>query len=1072
MPSDHARGSHGLPGLPPEVVSRITGGLLNGDKVVACLATAARLLELEASNGGLRFAESAAYNLREALDAVVSGRGPVDGGWNGAHAAWRRFQLARSDDEAAALGELTTEFERLSSDADRQAFMTRRLLDFLQERTGIQPLPGANDPAASYTRLRSRASAKLHSSTSVGEVAELLGDIVGWLVRMFTPPDNRVDRLAQLASSRYDQAALGELRELIVNAHHVRLFLSLVQDPAWLEPLRVEGFISCPRPGQTWPVSTLADAGNIGGTIVAGVLVRLLEDVRRLPKPDRAAASAELMRVACRLGPAGYDVALSILKRYPSDRWIAGLAISLANEAPPEDEVQIAIADTQLGTDKWSDGAYRTRTLLEHLLAGLTPDNAQRRVELVAVKIRAIAKDDHGRFHTLDTAALDTPGDDLRDPIDVMAHYLVQMIESSRDLGVTSAQSEAAVSGISGELGQRLVSRVMAGAEDVGRQAKVDHVASRLLASRATGDDKILIDDILRTPLSRPEAESWRSALGPVPEVEAAIDVEHLPLDWLRVWRWSILLPAPVLDRWEPAINACNAVHGALSKAVFDTRVDRFAFASGSSPYGEHDLAELAPLEAAEKIGAWRPQPDDRWGVSARELARTLENIVRAAPREWAAAAREITTALREPVYIDHYMRALASEAKEVRDLAPEVLDAVKLARAQDWTPTVLGDNDGYDYEPDWSGVDLTSVALVGALANADAVLEADLDYCWDITLSLLSDRPPGLGVTDDTAISPDDLDDPLNTAINRSYGSALETVLALGGRTYRGASTTDSRLTQALDEVLSLTDEVGLQLRAIVASRRPFVEAVAHDWLEENADALFVTPPLGRMTLDLTLKWARPTACFLDRYRTDLITRTAATERATSYVLHGMLWDRPGFDIDHLLDALRGRVSALASLGTTMASLLQTAGADDPALERGLTLWERLVEADASVVPDDALSGLGRWALNRSVDDARWLDLMDRTLTRTKGRTDLPIEVADRCADTQPSAAGLRMLELMLPHGEPWESQVIAETSLKALRTAAAAGPHPEFSTLRDALIERGRPDAAQIKPDGCSTS
>jgi hypothetical protein len=41
---------------------------------------------------GLRLAESAGYNLREAFDAVVEGRSPVSGGLPAILEAWGRYQ--------------------------------------------------------------------------------------------------------------------------------------------------------------------------------------------------------------------------------------------------------------------------------------------------------------------------------------------------------------------------------------------------------------------------------------------------------------------------------------------------------------------------------------------------------------------------------------------------------------------------------------------------------------------------------------------------------------------------------------------------------------------------------------------------------------------------------------------------------------------------------------------------------------------------------------------------------------------------------------------------------------------
>ena len=52
----------------------------------------------------LRLAESAAYNLREALDSVIGGRDAADGGLPAVLEAWRRFkaEVAQPNADIAA----------------------------------------------------------------------------------------------------------------------------------------------------------------------------------------------------------------------------------------------------------------------------------------------------------------------------------------------------------------------------------------------------------------------------------------------------------------------------------------------------------------------------------------------------------------------------------------------------------------------------------------------------------------------------------------------------------------------------------------------------------------------------------------------------------------------------------------------------------------------------------------------------------------------------------------------------------------------------------------------------------
>jgi len=71
-----------VPGLPVAVAQRIRQDLgKSAEKIISCLRTAADLIAQAGLDGrGLRFAESAAYNLREALDAVVQGKDAAAGG--------------------------------------------------------------------------------------------------------------------------------------------------------------------------------------------------------------------------------------------------------------------------------------------------------------------------------------------------------------------------------------------------------------------------------------------------------------------------------------------------------------------------------------------------------------------------------------------------------------------------------------------------------------------------------------------------------------------------------------------------------------------------------------------------------------------------------------------------------------------------------------------------------------------------------------------------------------------------------------------------------------------------------
>ena len=84
-----------------------------------------------------------------------------------------------------------------------------------------------------------------------------------------------------------------------------------------------------------------------------------------------------------------------------------------------------------------------------------------------------------------------------------------------------------------------------------------------------------------------------------------------------------------------------------------------------------------ATLETAALVTAWEPDAESERQMSGPlELARTLEEAVKANPAEWSAAPQDVVTTLGQPLYIEHYFRALTEQAADIVPQAPAVLAA------------------------------------------------------------------------------------------------------------------------------------------------------------------------------------------------------------------------------------------------------------------------------------------------------------------------------------------------------------------------------------------------------------
>ncbi|MEO9236814.1 MAG: hypothetical protein ABI418_01855, partial [Jatrophihabitantaceae bacterium] len=611
---------------------------------------------------------------------------------------------------------------------------------------------------------------------------------------------------------------------------------------------------------------------------------------------------------------------------------------------------------------------------------------------------------------------------------------------------------------------ERITCQLLSGAADVPLQDKIDHIALRLRSSTATGDDRDLIDNILASNPTPDQLDVWTASLGdPSPAPEVAEGAQSIPNDWARAWRWSLVLPPNTLTGWREQIVCVTAQHGEPSATALETRLERVSISSGQSPHSTEALAALPPIAAAALIASWRPDERSGWNlVSARELARTLETVVKADPIGWTEDPTSIVTTLREPVYVLHYLQALTELAGGLTERAPAILDAARLVRLTRWELAPIGSDD-YDFEPRWDGVDTAIVDLVAALANRQGQLGSNLDDAWAWALGPTTDVP-----VDDDLNDPLGEGDALNSAINRPWGRALEAVLALAAWEFRNLGTIRPAFEETLDRLISVPGSVGIEYRAILASKRPLLEGIARSWLDSRAGVvLFSSDAIGRATFDLTLKWSRPTSWFLGKFRTELV---AAARRgaahATAWMLVGALQDEPGYGFTGILTDLRGDIKALRTAAAEMALLVQDADPASSALAAAVTYWRAMLDADRQVAPVGVPDALGRWVFATGVDEAVWMELMHRTLELTEGLIDYPSEVADRCKAAPPSELTLAALLLLLGRGEPWERDYVEGSALDALRLAASQTVEYNLAPLRTRLIELGRHEATEHRP------
>jgi hypothetical protein len=1055
-------------GLPGVVVERIRSELgARAEKLLGCLRTAAALVaQAEADVSGLRLAESAVYNLREALNHVVDGQDAAEGGLGAVLDAWRRFQAQTAVpgvDAAAARDELDEVLIRVEADESRASYYARRLMTYLQYRAGVSPVDPPGDPVSEYGALRDKASAAVHDGLALAEAETLLTRTVAWFVRVFTPPDQVAEAICTLAAQPWSgKEQIAELKRLAVDDHHLRLFFSEITDAAWLEPLYQAGVAQLPLHNVHWPgAALLAGLGKTSPEAVAALLKRLLADTTAIARHERAAMRFELLRIATELGPPAHGVVVEIVRQHSDVPLVRFLGVDTALKADAADSAVLDVADAVLNHfRRFGDGdRYHTVMILDHLQAGVTADNVTNRARMLAGKTSRLARSDDARYVPLGIEALTADPGEHPEPLLLFAHHLARILSKARQWCVPTSEQLEWLEDMHGKVGERLRGHALAGAGDMRVTDKIAHIASRLASSTATAEDLALVTDILSHTPAPEDLAAWATAFG-TPSPAPANDEDQIPMDWARAWRWAAVLPADVLTAWWDAIDYVSGRHGSPdTQALTRDRAPQWGSRYGRSPYSAEELSARPPMETAALVAAWEPDAESAWQMSGHlELARALEEVVKVNPAEWSAAPQDVVTALRRPLYVEHYFRALSERAADIVSQAPAVLAAAVAQPPAGEGPAADQDAEAATSGEDWQKVVLD---LARALANKDGDLAASMNALWERALTAVRSAPE----TDVGLLFADY--DPLASAINRTWGHGLQTVLALAAWEFRRHETVRPEFEQTLNAVIGMVGSVGLEFRAILASHRPLLEAIAVTWLEANATALFREGTLAQETFDLTVKWSQPTP-WLYREFTDELFGAAlrGTDNAIRLIVVAALREVEGYDLEAVINRFGKGTAALAAAAEDAAFLVQDAEPDSPHLTVATRFWTLLLDTGRPKIPAEALTGLGRWAFVANIGDDQWADLTACTLDVTNGRIDYPISVADRAARRPASSTSSDILLRLLDNGEPWERHHAAIKALDVLRARTTQRADDSLRRLRTRLIDLGHYEAITINP------
>jgi hypothetical protein len=988
--------------------------------------------------------ELAAYSLREALTSITAGIGVAGSRFRTvSREVVTAFDAAQgAPGDAVAAANLQGAIEDLRAFGQAPAVHESRMIELIMRRTGNEPLRLAPDPVAEYQHLVELAARSLHSSAE--DAARLLEDAFDLLGRLFAPSDAALadlDRFIAITEPTPEDAA--RLSEHLISAAHLRYFTERAGAPGWLELLRGSPLAQPSERWAGWPIGELAVRIAAEDPDLAA---SWLNDAVSACPDLTPNAAFHFARTAAGIGATASTVLVDVARRRPADPSVRAFADQLLTGMPPDEPTVLALSDVYLNDpmDEWFAGE-----LLKRLAAGVTQTNFADRLELLGHKLRRQERD---QPMTLDVslsnigpAAELTITDELLGGAQYLIAGAVSVIRQALNLDVGDGALEA-LGLLPSPVSDRLRAWLL-GAEGLGSTEDAIQAITDAIALDGPSEDHIAVVDRCWTTDPEAAAAAWSAALGEPPSDGDLDDWMATRENEVALWRvraWSSLLPSPVVAPWR---NAAEAVAG---RPVPDRgslgRTGIVESGWGRTPIPVEELAAVAPLEAAARVAAWRPTPED-FLTSPLELGRALEEVVSAAPGDWAAALPDVMPVLRHATYVAHMLSGLRKQAAAAIPFKNEVLDAVALVTTEPWPIVELDSSRGADFDNTWANARTEGRALLEAVAVAGVDVAEERPDLLELVLQDANDRgdAPWADATDNPALG----------ALNRNSMKALQTAVVLGWRTAREGRPVPTAVTDLLDTVLALEGSDGLQARSVLAGTLDHIREMDPAWFAEHQDLLFgdaAPADLGQRTVDFSLNRTSVEHWMLVELRTQIYqAATNDVPNGKSHVLIAMVHDVDGYSITEVADWMSGldptgRSDTLSTLG----HLLRNEERAD-VIDRAVALVEEL---QGRQLEPGSFEGLGSWWGVKALDQGRWTALM---LAAASSGTALrsPMLVAQH-AIIEVTSDTFELLELLLVNAKDlWEPGLVATEAIKALREHA--DPSDQRASLRTTLLDRG---------------
>lgn len=1023
------------------------------------------------TGSGTRRGESCCYCCREALVSVLGRRTEPR-----LSQLWESIERAAGvrDDDPGTRTIPGVKFDDYSTavKAAREEH-GNRLKEVIRDRIGEEPVRRQGDIFAIWNELLKHLNRGLHNDATVEQAVGLYERTIQVMSTVFSPMSMRLEALDDLLGiSNPGADEVSKLVPYATDRRHLNYFFENLAGIGWFKALRGDQheLLLPSQDGSSWsanPYLSMMIAGGQGDDIAEWLVGRV----------DGGSPQQVwwYINFASKLGPTGAQVALKGLERQgESPSVVEQVAVYLEGQAGIDSlsETAFEIVDKALNHVLPShDDSYVLQSLVHSAVSAGQTLNAFDCAHVFVKKLKRHLDSDERPFEFLPPLERLSADMHTGSPTELLVAAVIELLDIARKQGIDLSRRMDLLDGLPETAATRIRSHHLLGEitnpndRQQARRVALDHLVGIIKSSRPDPESLKLCRAFLAPGDDEVEVSAMLQALGEPPGPSAV--AEHgegpLPDQWTRAYSWLVAMPESVRAVWSEADAVITGKIGPPSedgRLIGDVNVVSWG---PRSPLPRDQLTEGRPEDVSARVAAWRPNDSDPWEYSARGLERELSEVIKEQPSEWSQRPVEIVAVLRHPTYIASYLSAMAEKATVVAENAPALVRATVVVASEPWPVEAIGGDKTFDFDPDWTIAAVAGVELIGKLWSIRAPMGDQAGSAWEVVQR---------AATNWSEDSFEDFDDsPLTAAINRPTTRALDVAFSYAGMHVDGGGPIPDEFLKVLELALDRTGRDGLQARAIIARRLPFLRAQASEWFSRCISLLIgdkAPDQLGQKTFDLYLEWGRPDKQFMedfgDHYM-DALNRVPA--HALGHILLGMVWRTVRWgDVASLVKVLDAE--HVSSAGEILGRWMYDNDNDNDDADltgRATDFWEAALGAN---LDPGAYAGFGSMADASSIEDDRLLDLLDRTVAKAQGRLDWGYRVAERAAQSPTDRRALRIIAALLnAEVDLMHVRGIGQVGLDVLRDSSVIGgldDSPERRMLRERLLEAGFNEAKDL--------